>query len=378
MNAEAANPAAEAALGAKGRSAFQWFVSSAGVMLAVTGLATVWTGIIHSCKHWKPLFTCCCLAATVVAETVGVAMTPDEFATFLNRPPTCGHARVLKITPVTEENVGRRSATHGITNRLIQACEYWWQYGDVLAVLIEGETRTESGLFHGMEWEHLADNLTKYAGTNRDDRYRRRSSPTAGYVNLMSLGIWFFVQGSARLDNGVLDGEIDMPEIRAKIGHNPRMRGRFERLPNGSVRRLEYAVRANEQDFLFYAVDYDYRGKWGVTFPSWFCVSQLRRRASETNAEPILVFYENEIHEWSTPNTLSPRETQLFNPDVMFSNSMVHILSNDILYDIHHSKLIPITIKGPPSQRARSFVIVVLAALAVGFGWVAWRLLTFA
>jgi hypothetical protein len=43
MNAEAANPAAEAALGAKGRSAFQWFVSSAGVMLAVTGLATVWT-----------------------------------------------------------------------------------------------------------------------------------------------------------------------------------------------------------------------------------------------------------------------------------------------------------------------------------------------
>jgi hypothetical protein len=43
MDGETANPPVELAVRENGRGAFKWFVPSAGIILAITGLAKVWT-----------------------------------------------------------------------------------------------------------------------------------------------------------------------------------------------------------------------------------------------------------------------------------------------------------------------------------------------
>jgi len=79
----------------------------------------------------------------------------------------------------------------------------------------------------------------------------------------------YLVEGSARWD-GFLLNAYAMPDVREGIGAAPCLRGRIATFPDGTVKRLEYAVYLSGHEdnaIAEYAIDYIFDGKWGLTFP---------------------------------------------------------------------------------------------------------------
>jgi hypothetical protein len=252
-------------------------------------------------------------------------MTLEEFAQFLGAPPSHGYAKVTRITPTHTQELG-------VTNQLYENCEFLWKGTNSFLIVREGRLERNAGVYEGAEWDQMEGIYTKYAGTNRNDELRRRSPTRAGLANLQALGVFYYVKGSARLDGVELNAEVDIPEVREKLGVTPRLRGRFTTLPNGAVSQQQYTVYVpgggNEGELCDYKIDYRFDGKWGPGFPSYIAVYLVDKASpGASNGNPSLLF-ETKIHDWDIVRV--PENSEI-NPIRAFTNlEQSVIFSNDI------------------------------------------------
>lgn len=320
--------------------------------------------VMWTCAHTPfstSSFTALLGASLLSVSNCSNAMTTDEFARFLAHPPPHGHAVVLKVTPL-------KNVQPGESNTLAQVFEYAWNGMDVFSILRENELTTESGVFTGIEWDHVAGHLTKYAGTNQNDSLRRRSALNGGFADLCSLGVWYLVKGTARWDGSLLDAEIDMPSVREKTGHNPRLLGELRTLADGTVSRLEYSVNVLGQSFQKYAINYRFGGSWGKSFPSYFAVYRYSSQGSGTESAAPELCFEAEIRQWDV--SAAPAQKEL-DPGLVLGPLEVNILSNNILYNVSATRLTPILTSTVGGRR--TVIILIMAAIALPLGWGLWR-----
>lgn len=290
------------------------------------------------------------------------AMTPDEFVKFLAAPPTHGRAVVIIKTP----QHGQGAA---ITNMLWQDYQFSWNGSDVLTVQREGDLLAESGAIDGVEWDHLRGHVTRYAGTNHNDLARRRSSLNGSYANLMALGVYYLVKGTARSDDRTLTAEIDMPQAYERFGSNPRLLGELSILPDGRVGSMKYIVQAEQYALLRFRIDYAYSGKWGTGFPSRIAVYELSAVNDEATREAARLLYEVEVLEWDVS---SGRPRKGLDPSVLFPFAYQHVLSNNVLYDVGNGRTSRMGGE-KPSRAKRLVVIFAILAASVPCGIYAWR-----
>lgn len=256
-----------------------------------------------------------------------MAMTPAEYVNLLSSPPPYGTCAVTTRTPVY-------NASLATVTIVTQHFEFRWKTRetgrDIVTVQKTDGAAAESGIFNGLEWDHLAGYMTQYRGTNSTDPSRRRSMLYSSFNRLMNLYLYdSLIPATARLRESSLEAEIDMPSARARFGRNPLLIGQFTLGESGNVERLQYLIHAGgESSLVRFTVEYEYNGAWGRRFPSHIAVFESYADHRDSSAVSNVLTCELQIDEWNAE--VMPTDMELA-PQFLFPGARVNMLSNDVL-----------------------------------------------
>jgi hypothetical protein len=309
--------------------------------------------IIHLCRRTLAIVA----AFTAQPLAHSMAMTPAEFVKFLSSPPQHGTCAVTARTPVYDASL----ATVTIVT---QHFEFRWKERDVARDIVTIQrtdgSLAESGIFKGLEWDHLAGYMTQYRGTNSTDSSRRRSMLYGSFNRLMKLHlIDAIIPATARLRESSLEAEIDMPSARARFGRNPLLIGQFQLSESGAVERLQYLIHAGgESSLVRFTVDYQYNGSWGHGYPSYIAVYESYADDRNPAVASNVLTCEIQIDEWRAD--VVPADAELA-PQFLFPKARISVLSNDVLMPLDRGVGMAASVRA----EGRRLWILVLLALSI-------------